>query len=91
MRSMSTNEHEIAIALVDPISAPQNCSTLCVPAVLEAAYMRKKSGKPICRKIVLQTARLRSHEDSGSEQPQFAALKTQLQVRHGAVHYLVLL
>jgi hypothetical protein len=33
----------------------------------------------------------RSHQDGGSERPQFAALETQLQVRHGAVHHVVLL
>lgn len=44
----------IAFALVDRACDLRDCSTLCLSAALEAAHMRKKNRKPLCRKIVLR-------------------------------------
>ena len=45
---------------------------------MEAACMRKKSKKPLRRKIVLRSARSGSCEVFSSQQPEFTMLKTQL-------------
>ena len=53
--------------------------------------MRKTNKRPSCHKIVLKFGRSRSCKIRGTQQPQFAPFKENLQIRDGAVHHLVLL